>query len=47
VSQSEEELTGTGIFAGVQGRLKLRGTVDLSDGSFTERISGRLCFPRR
>ena len=47
VSRSEEELTGTGIFAGVKGRLKLRGTVDLSDGSFTERISGRLCFPRR
>jgi hypothetical protein len=46
VSRSEE-LTGTGLFTGVQGRLKLRGTVDLTDGSFSERISGRLCFPRR
>ncbi len=32
---------------GSLGRLRLRGTVDLTDGSFTERISGRLCFPRR
>jgi hypothetical protein len=46
VSRSDD-LTGTGAFSGVRGRLKLRGTVDLTDGTFTERISGRLCFPRR
>jgi hypothetical protein len=46
VSRSDD-LTGTEAFSGVDGRLRLRGTVDLADGSFTERISGRLCFPRR
>ncbi len=46
VSRSDD-LTGTGAFSGVAGRLKLRGTVDLTDGSFTERVSGRLCFPGR
>ena len=46
VSRSAD-LTGTGAFRGVTGRISLRGTVDLTDGSFTERISGRLCFPKR
>ena len=46
VSRSPD-LTGTGVFLGVSGRITLRGTVDLTDGSFTERISGRLCLPKK
>ena len=45
VSRSDD-LVGTGAFADVTGRLKFRGIQDPT-GSFTERISGRLCFPKR
>ena len=34
-------------FTGIRGRLKLRGTVDLTDSSFTERVFGRLGFALR
>lgn len=45
VSRSDD-LTGTGALADVTGRLTFRGTQDPT-GRFTERISGRLCFPKR
>ncbi len=44
VSRSAD-LTGTGLLAGVSGRVTLRGTQDLQTGSFTERVTGRLCLP--
>jgi len=40
------DLTGTGDYSGITGRIKIRGTEDFTDLSFTERISGRVCFPK-
>jgi hypothetical protein len=36
-------LAGTGAFRGVTGKLRLAGTEDLGDFTFTETITGRLC----
>jgi hypothetical protein len=36
-------VTGTDLLAGVSGRLRFRGLENLTDGSFTETITGRLC----
>jgi hypothetical protein len=40
-------LTGTGLFKGVTGNVRLVGTENLVTGAFTETITGRLCagFP--
>ena len=40
------DLTGTGDYSGITGRIKIRGTQNFTDMSFTERISGRVCFPK-
>lgn len=37
---------GTGVFRGVTGHLAFTGTEDLSNATFTENISGRLCAAR-
>ena len=36
-------LSGTGLFRGVTGNVKLAGTENLATGAFTETITGRLC----
>jgi polyisoprenoid-binding protein YceI len=36
-------VTGTGLLAPVTGHLRIKGSESLTDGSFTEKIRGRLC----
>jgi hypothetical protein len=40
-------LTGTGLLRGITGQVTLVGNENLTTGSFTETITGRLCGPRR
>ena len=40
-------VTGAGDYANVTGKLRIWGTQDLTDGSFTEHLHAKLCVPKK
>ncbi len=41
-----DDVTGTGDYANVTGRLRFRGVEDLEGLTFTEHVYGKLCVPK-
>jgi hypothetical protein len=40
-------VTGAGDFVDVTGKLRIRGTQDLTDNTFTEHLYAKLCVPKK
>ena len=44
---SSSEVTGTDGYADVTGKLRIWGTQDLTDGTFSEHLLAKLCVPKK
>jgi hypothetical protein len=44
---SSSAVTGTGDYANVTGKLRVWGTQDLTDGTFSEHLLAKLCVPKK
>ncbi len=44
---SSSSVTGTGDFANVTGKLRVWGTQNLTDGTFSEHLLAKLCVPKK
>ena len=40
-------MTGTDAYADVTGKLRIWGTQDLTDGTFSEHLLAKLCVPKK